>query len=67
MNLQVENTDERLCSQCNIPMFEGFYFESNGTHYCSEECLTKVISWQEYLMIYDDGNGDAFWTDWYDC
>jgi hypothetical protein len=59
--------DERLCSQCNIPMLEGFYFESDGTQYCCEECLAKVISWQEYLKIHDNGNGDAFWTDWYDC
>ena len=52
--------DVRLCSQCNIPMLEGFYFESDGTQYCSEKCLTKVISWQEYLKLHNNGNGDAF-------
>ncbi len=59
--------DESLCSQCGTPMQEGFYFESDGTQYCGEECLTKVITWDEYLAIHDNGNGDAYWTDWYDC
>jgi len=36
--------DERLCSECGVPMQEGYYFESDGTQYCGEECLTKVIT-----------------------
>ncbi len=61
-----EAIDERLCTQCNKPMVEGFYFESNGNQYCDEKCLSKFISWEEYLDIYDDGNGDAYWTTWED-
>lgn len=45
-------------------MLEGFYFESDGTMYCSEKCLLKVITWSEYLLIHDNGNGDAYWTEW---
>ena len=59
-----ELNEERLCSQCKSTMQEGFYFESDGTQYCSEQCLTKVIPWKEYLQTYDDGNGDAYWTRW---
>lgn len=62
-----EVKEERLCSQCESPMQEGFYFESDGTQYCSEECLTKVISWKGYLKIHENGNGDAYWTDLYDA
>lgn len=54
----------RHCSYCEKPMQEGFYFESDNTQYCSESCLTSVISWEDYLEIYDDGNGDAYWTRW---
>ena len=61
-----ELKEERLCSQCESAMQEGFYFESDGTQYCSETCLTKVIPWKKYLIIYDDGNGDAYWTSWED-
>lgn len=59
-----ELKEERLCSECKMPMREGFYFESDGTQYCSEKCLTKVITWAEYMKIYDSGNGDAYWTSW---
>lgn len=61
-----ELKEERLCSQCDSTMKEGFYFESDGTQYCSEDCLKKVISWKEYLKIYDNGKGDAYWTSWED-
>ncbi|WP_399630149.1 hypothetical protein [Sporosarcina sp. SG10008] len=36
--------EERLCSECHTSMREGFCFESDGTKYCSVECLTKVIT-----------------------
>lgn len=61
-----ELKEQRQCSQCESPMEEGFYFESDGTQYCSEECLTKVISWKEYLKIHENGSGDAYWTSWED-
>lgn len=61
-----ELKEERLCSQCDSTMKEGFYFESDGTQYCSEDCLKKVISWKEYLKIYANGKGDAYWTSWED-
>lgn len=68
-NLRMKDLDEedRLCSQCGTLMQEGFYFESDATQYCSEWCLTQVITWEEYLEIHDNGDGDAYWTDWYDC
>ncbi|WP_342507326.1 hypothetical protein [Sporosarcina sp. FSL K6-2383] len=56
-----------LCSQCGTPMQERFIFEPDATQYCSEECLKQVITWEDYLAIHDNGNGDAYWTDWYDC
>ncbi|MBE1553209.1 hypothetical protein [Sporosarcina limicola] len=59
--------EERLCSECGVPMQEGFYFESDAKQYCSEKCLMQVITWEDYLSMHDNGNGDAYWTDWYDC
>ncbi|MEK5036500.1 hypothetical protein [Sporosarcina sp. FSL K6-3457] len=68
-DLRMKDLDEadRLCSQCGTPMQEGFVFESDVTQYCSEKCLTQVITWEDYLLMHDNGNGDAYWTDWYDC
>lgn len=59
----------RICSEpeCGKVMQEGYVFESDGTTYCDMDCLTKNIPYKEYLKIHDDGNGDAYFTDWYDC
>ena len=59
--------EERLCSECGVPMQEGFYFESDATSIAVKNVLTKVITWEEYLVMHDDGNGDAYWTEWDDC
>lgn len=68
LSLEMDSPEEqRLCAECGTPMQEGFYFESDGTQYCSEACLTKVITWEDYLAIHDNGDGDAYWTDWRDC
>jgi len=64
LNINEVGKDERFCSNCERPMKEGFYFESDDTQYCGEDCLKKVISWKAYLKIYDNGNGDAYWTNW---
>lgn len=66
LHMKEVEEDERRCSECGKSMKEGFYFESDETQYCSEECLLKVITWEEYLKIHDNGNGDAYWTDWND-
>jgi hypothetical protein len=66
-NLTIKELKEgRHCTQCESLMQRGFYFESDGTEYCSKDCLTKVISWKEYLKIHDGGNGDAYWMSWED-
>lgn len=64
LNMKEIEEDARVCSECGEIMLEGFYFESDGTMYCSEKCLLKVITWSEYLLIHDNGNGDAYWTEW---
>lgn len=62
----IQEKQVRQCSQCNRLMDEGFYFESDSTYYCDEKCLTEVIPYRDYLEIYNDGNGDAYWTRWED-
>ncbi|WP_342513526.1 hypothetical protein MKY34_01665 [Sporosarcina sp. FSL K6-1522] len=67
LRMKDSEEEERLCSECGAPMQEGFCFESDASQYCSEKCLTKVITWGEYLNMHDNGNGDAYWADWGDC
>ena len=56
----------RACSECGKPMYEGFCIENGAEYYCSEECLHKHLTEEEYENLYDDGNGDSYWTSWLD-
>jgi hypothetical protein len=44
-------------------MNEGYVIESREW-YCSDECLHKHVSHEEFLELYDDGDGDSYWTEW---
>ena len=55
----------RICDECGKPMIEGLVIEGCDT-YCSEECLHKHISEEVYNDLYDNGNGESYWTTWYE-
>ncbi len=53
----------RECDECKKPMDQGFVIDDGDQYYCSEKCLHKHISPKKYLSLYDDGNGDSYWTE----
>ena len=55
----------RVCDECGKPMIEG-YVVDGATTYCSDECLHKHLSDEEFKELYDNGNGDTYWTTWYE-
>lgn len=55
----------RGCNECRKPMIVGYVVNGCDT-YCSDECMHKRLSGQEYKELYDDGNGDTYWTVWYE-
>ena len=55
----------RICDECGEPMIEGFVVDGCCT-YCSEECLHKHISKEDFNNSYNNGNGDTSWTTWYE-
>lgn len=64
---EIETDDEkRRCSECKKEMSEGYCIENGEEYYCSDECLHKHYTESEYLEMYDDGNGDSYWTQWED-
>ena len=56
----------RCCSECGKPMYEGFCIENGAEYYCSEECLHKHLTEEEYENLYDEGRGNSYWTSWVD-
>lgn len=56
----------RICSECGEPMIEGYCIENGMDYYCSDDCLHANMSDDEFDRLYDDGNGDSYWTSWID-
>lgn len=56
----------RKCNECGKYMTRGYVIENGMEYYCNEECLDKNYKEEEYLKLYDDGNGDSYWTTWDD-
>lgn len=61
-----EDVYVRHCNECGKEMWEGFCIEGGLEYYCSEECLHKNLTEEEYEDLYDNGNGDSYYTEWYD-
>ena len=56
--------EKRICSECGREMTQGYCIENGLEYYCTNECLHKNMTQEEYLELYDDGNGDSYYTDW---
>lgn len=56
----------RICTHCNGEMDEGFVIEDGQAYYCDKECLYKEVPKEEYLELHDGGEGDTYWTYFWD-
>lgn len=55
----------RVCDQCQEIFSEGYCIEGGMAYYCTKECmLASGMTWEEFLELYDDGEGDSYWTQW---
>lgn len=57
----------RKCSECGKGMNEGYVINGGVAHYCSDACMHKHVSADEFEELYDDGDGDSYWTEWDEC
>jgi hypothetical protein len=57
----------RKCDECNKVFNEGFCVGGGTEYYCSDECLHKNYTKEEWLDIYKDGDNESFWTEWEPC
>lgn len=62
----IMDENERICSACGKQMKKGYCIEGGMEYFCSDECLHTAYSDDEYLELYDNGNGDSYWTEWDD-
>ena len=57
----------RTCTACGKGMNEGYIIGDGMEYYCSDACLYLHMTPAEYLELHADGEGDSYWTDWYDA
>ena len=72
--LIVERMEERKCSECGRPVFEGYIVWGGTEYYCSDECLHKHYTPQQWTEMSSgpagregDGNDVNYWTDWWEA
>ena len=54
----------RICSECKNEMNKGYIIENGIEYYCSDDCLHKHYTEKEYLELYNNGEGDSYYTEW---
>lgn len=60
---EMETYEYRVCSECQSKMVSGYVIEGGMEHYCSDHCLEKNMTRAEFLDLYNDGEGDSYWTE----
>ena len=45
-------------------MTEGYCIEGGIAYFCSDNCLHKHYSKSAWTDLYDNGDGDSYWTTW---
>lgn len=66
INEYAEKHNIRVCSKCGHLMDNGYINEHDFSYYCSDECLHKDYTQEEYEKLYNNGFGDFYWTEWSD-
>ena len=59
----VWTTPAHFCSECGELMIEGYCISDGFKYFCSDECLYKNYSKEEYDKMYEEDN--AYWAQWY--
>lgn len=60
---QLELEGYRICSECGKAMNSGYCVHCGEEYYCSDECLHKHYSEEEWNEMYENDE-DTYWTEW---
>lgn len=59
-----DDVEVRICSVCNDLMYEGYCIDGGSAYYCTDECRNTEMTQEEFEELFDDGDGDTYWTQW---
>lgn len=54
----------RMCTHCGRVMKAGFCINQGEQYFCSDSCLYENYTKEEFDEMYNDGEGDTFYTEW---
>jgi hypothetical protein len=54
----------RRCAECGRIMIEGYCIEQGVEYFCSDSCLYENYTKEEFEEMYNDGEGDTYYTEW---
>lgn len=62
----VENNCEvmRECDECKKDMEEGYVIGGGQAYYCTDKCLHKHYSKEEWTKMHKEGDEYNYWTQW---
>lgn len=58
------DTEYRECDVCTRRMKEGYCIGAGEEYYCSKKCLNIIYTDEEFNKMYDNGNGESYYTAW---
>lgn len=61
--MEIKPTAPRQCDECGKGMHEGYCIDGGAEYYCSDTCLHKHYTPEQWNEMYDD-DGDTYWTTW---
>lgn len=64
MDDYVEFCEFRVCSECGDIMRDGYVVDGGREYYCSDKCLEKRYTQEEWEELYNEGNSDSYYTEW---
>ncbi len=56
----------RQCTECESGMDSGYCVGGGGEYYCSDECLHKHYTKEEWEEMCEDQVSDSYYTEWED-
>lgn len=59
-----DDGDYRICSECGNIMCEGYCVNQGDYYYCSNECLHKHFTEEEWQQECEE-NDQSYYTEWY--
>jgi hypothetical protein len=57
-------TYARQCDECRKGMNDGYVICNGEGYYCTDECLHKHYTEEQWNEMYNDDDGESYYTEW---